>query len=140
MTLIPNIRSCLQKSLKENKGGEMEKVEEIESKRLEMEKVKISETRNESINMNHDQKEFLFLNDLKSVYQLILECGKFGNIHDLYQSFLMKQLDNVDSLNMKCRFKLALDSLKHIGMIGGTNKKKEHIERLNMEDCPLAQS
>jgi hypothetical protein len=121
--IFPDIRVCLQRTLKGN-ASTSSSIFSSSS---------ISDPSDHMIKRCDNNKSSLFLNDMKIVYQLILECGKLGNTHDLYQSFLISN-SQTDNLEMKCRFRLIFDSLQYIGMIGHTNKRKEHFERFNMED------
>lgn len=71
--------------------------------------------------------------DTATLYQLVLECGKWVNLHDLLKSFNAQVGTNESAKltrKVQAQFLRSLSELQYLGLIKATKRKADHVQRL----------
>ena len=75
--------------------------------------------------------------DVAELFQLVSECGRLINLHDLLHSFAEKVDPDAGQPPpdpLQARFLRALAGLQHIGCIKRTSRKADHVQRLVLSE------
>lgn len=87
--------------------------------------------------------------DVCRLYSLYKESSKFINLSDWYEAFVQsfeteaKQREQTqlpaeeEAADLQMRFSLAVNELAHMGLLGPTGRKPEHVYRI-VWDLPIS--